>query len=154
MKYKSTRGQDNDFSFEDVVIQGLASDGGLYIPHSVPVLPDGWDTKWSKLGFADLASEVMSLYIDPKEVSRDDLTTLCSKAFASFRHPVTTPIRQLSSNLFLLELFHGPTYAFKDVALQFLGHLFEYFLTRNATSGNGGVDHLTVVAATSGDTGR
>jgi threonine synthase len=96
----------------------------------------------------------LSLYISPSEIPRDDLKGIIDRSYSTFRAPETTPLRHLHDNLYLLELFHGPTFAFKDVALQFLGNLFEYFLVRK-NEGKTGADrhHLTVVGATSGDTG-
>ncbi|KAK7707505.1 threonine synthase [Diaporthe eres] len=151
-RYLSTRGDDNDLSFEDVVLKGLATDGGLYIPEEIPQAT-GWES-WKDLPFPELAFNVLSLYISPSEIPADDLRGIINRSYATFRHEETTPLRHLQDNLFLLELFHGPTFAFKDVALQFLGNLFEYFLTRK-NKGKIGRDrhHLTVVGATSGDTG-
>ncbi|PKS12162.1 hypothetical protein jhhlp_001460, partial [Lomentospora prolificans] len=151
-RYLSTRGEDNDLSFEEVVLKGLASDGGLYIPEDVPKAND-WQS-WKDLSFNDLAYEVMSLYISPSEIPPQDLKDIIARSYATFRSTETTPLVHLKDNLHLLELFHGPTFAFKDVALQFLGNLFEYFLVRK-NEGKTGKDrhHLTVVGATSGDTG-
>lgn len=151
-RYLSTRGEDNDFSFEQVVLKGLASDGGLYIPEDVPKADD-WQS-WKDLSFNDLAYRVMSLYISPSEIPPQDLKDIIAKSYSTFRSTETTPLVHLKDNLHLLELFHGPTFAFKDVALQFLGNLFEYFLVRK-NEGKTGKDrhHLTVVGATSGDTG-
>ncbi|KAI1388274.1 threonine synthase [Hypoxylon trugodes] len=151
-RYLSTRGEDYDFSFEHVVLKGLASDGGLYIPEEIPSASN-WQS-WKDLSFPDLALEVLSLYIAPSEIPRDDLKGIIDRSYSTFRAPETTPLRHLHDNLYLLELFHGPTFAFKDVALQFLGNLFEYFLVRKNV-GKTGTDrhHLTVVGATSGDTG-
>ncbi|KAF9777515.1 tryptophan synthase beta subunit-like PLP-dependent enzyme [Thelephora terrestris] len=116
------RGGSERLSFEDTVLTGLAPNGGLYIPESIPSLPSNWQEKWKSLSFVDLAVEVLSLYISEDEIPRDDLRKL-----------------KLNEKLFVLELFHGPTFAFKDVALQLLGNLTE--------------GKLTVVGATSGDTG-
>ncbi|KAI0131317.1 threonine synthase [Daldinia grandis] len=151
-RYLSTRGDDYDFSFEEVVLKGLANDGGLYIPEEIPSAGD-WQS-WKDLSFPDLALEVLSLYIAPSEIPRDDLKAIIDRSYSTFRAPETTPLRHLHDNLYLLELFHGPTFAFKDVALQFLGNLFEYFLVRK-NEGKTGADrhHLSVVGATSGDTG-
>ncbi|KAI0596073.1 tryptophan synthase beta subunit-like PLP-dependent enzyme [Biscogniauxia sp. FL1348] len=151
-RYLSTRGDDYDLSFEDVVLKGLASDGGLYIPEEIPSAVD-WQS-WKDLSFPDLALEILSLYISPSEIPRDDLKGIIDRSYSTFRAPETTPLRHLHDNLYLLELFHGPTFAFKDVALQFLGNLFEYFLVRK-NAGKTGAErhHLTVVGATSGDTG-
>ncbi|KAI1765866.1 threonine synthase [Hypoxylon sp. FL1150] len=151
-RYLSTRGDDYDLSFEEVVLKGLATDGGLYIPEAIPSASNWQD--WKDLSFPDLALEVLSLYIAPDEIPRDDLKGIIDRSYSTFRAPETTPLRHLHDNLYLLELFHGPTFAFKDVALQFLGNLFEYFLVRK-NEGKTGTDrhHLTVVGATSGDTG-
>ncbi|OTB03566.1 hypothetical protein M426DRAFT_321723 [Hypoxylon sp. CI-4A] len=151
-RYLSTRGDDYDLSFEEVVLKGLASDGGLYIPEEIPSASN-WQS-WEDLSFPDLALEILSLYIAPSEIPRDDLKGIIDRSYSTFRAPETTPLRHLHDNLYLLELFHGPTFAFKDVALQFLGNLFEYFLVRK-NEGKTGTDrhHLTVVGATSGDTG-
>ncbi|KAI1084056.1 threonine synthase [Whalleya microplaca] len=151
-RYLSTRGDDYDFSFEEAVLKGLASDGGLYIPETIPAASN-WQS-WKDLSYPDLALEVLSLYISPSEIPRDDLKGIIDRSYSTFRAPETTPLRHLHDNLYLLELFHGPTFAFKDVALQFLGNLFEYFLVRK-NAGKSGADrhHLTVVGATSGDTG-
>ena len=100
--------------------------------------------------------EVLSLYISPDEISRGQLRALVEKSYSTFRHPEVTPVKKLSETTYVLELFHGPTFAFKDVALQFLGNLFEFFLARrNAKKGAGEKqEQVTVVGATSGDTGR
>ncbi|PSR85538.1 tryptophan synthase beta subunit-like PLP-dependent enzyme [Coniella lustricola] len=151
-RYLSTRGEDNDLSFEDVVLKGLATDGGLYIPEEIPAAAD-WQS-WKDLSFSELAFKILSLYVSPSEIPSTDLKDIIDKSYATFRHEDVTPLRHLQDNLYLLELFHGPTFAFKDVALQFLGNLFEYFLTRR-NKGKTGRDrhHLSVVGATSGDTG-
>ncbi|KAI9376261.1 tryptophan synthase beta subunit-like PLP-dependent enzyme [Aspergillus egyptiacus] len=155
-KYLSTRGADYGLSFEEVVLKGLASDGGLFVPEEIPSLPAGWETEWRDLSFEDLAFNIMSLYISPSEIPSEDLKDIIKRSYSTFRHPERTPIVELDGkkNLYLLELFHGPTFAFKDVALQFLGNLFEYFLVRK-NEGKVGKDrhHLTVIGATSGDTG-
>jgi threonine synthase len=99
---------------------------------------------------------VLSLYISPDEISPEELRTLVEKSYKTFRHPEITPLRKLDDKRFVLELFHGPTFAFKDVALQLLGNLFEFFLLRrNARkTATQKPAKLTVVGATSGDTGR
>lgn len=135
---------------------GLAKDGGLFIPASMPRLPKNWQQDWSKLSFQDLALEVYSLFIDPSEIPREDLASLIAKSYETFRKPEVAPLKKINDNEYILELFHGPTFAFKDVALQFLGNLFEYFLQRrNANKADDAKDRerLTVVGATSGDTG-
>jgi len=139
-----------------VVLKGLASDGGLFIPEEVPSLPSDWQTKWSNHTFQELAHEIFSLYISESEIPSADLKDIIDRSYATFRTDDVTPVITLdkSKNLHLLELFHGPTFAFKDVALQFLGNLFEYFLVRrNKNKSESNREHLTVVGATSGDTG-
>ncbi|KAI6251359.1 Threonine synthase [Erysiphe necator] len=155
-RYLSTRGGSHGLSFENTVLKGLASDGGLFIPEEIPYLPQDWESKWENISFLDLAFEILSLYISPSEVPTSDLRDIISRSYSSFRVPDITPLVTLDEQkkLHLLELFHGPTFAFKDVALQFLGNLFEYFITRK-NRGKQGKEryHLTVVGATSGDTG-
>ncbi|TGO52436.1 hypothetical protein BCON_0141g00070 [Botryotinia convoluta] len=155
-RYLSTRGGDYGLSFEEVVLKGLAADGGLFIPEQIPSVPENWESKWKDLSFSDLAFEILSLYISSSEIPPSDLKDIINRSYSTFRAPETTPLVPLSEkdNLYLLELFHGPTFAFKDVALQLLGNLFEYFLVRR-NKGKVGKDrhHLTVVGATSGDTG-
>ncbi|KAF8153208.1 tryptophan synthase beta subunit-like PLP-dependent enzyme [Crassisporium funariophilum] len=155
MKYFSTRGGDQALSFEETVLTGLAPNGGLYIPESIPALPSDWKTKWSAYSFVELSVAILSLYISSEEISTLELRSLVEKSYRNFRHPDVTPLKKLNEKTFILELFHGPTFAFKDVALQLLGNLFEFFLLRrNAQKGPGEKqEKLTVVGATSGDTG-
>lgn len=146
----------SQFSFEEAVLKGLASDRGLFIPEAIPSLPDDWQSAWSELSFAELAFEILSLYISASEIPPADLKTLVDRSYSTFRHPEIAPVVPLvpEDRLHVLELFHGPTFAFKDVALQFVGNLFEYFLARkNAEHGSGKRHALTVIGATSGDTG-
>ncbi|KAI0089429.1 tryptophan synthase beta subunit-like PLP-dependent enzyme [Irpex rosettiformis] len=155
MKYFSTRGGNELLSFEETVLTGLAPDGGLYIPETIPQLPENWQTEWANHSFVELSVEVLSLYISRDEISKAQLRALVEKSYSTFRHPDVTPLRKLNNKVFVLELFHGPTFAFKDVALQLLGNLFEFFLTRrNAKkAAYEKQESLTVVGATSGDTG-
>lgn len=135
---------------------GLAPDGGLFIPERLPRLPEDWESAWSKLSFQDLALEIYSLFISSDEISREDLRSLIRSSYSTFRKPEVAPLVAVSENEYILELFHGPTFAFKDVALQFLGNLFEYFLSRrnaNKAADASDRERLTVVGATSGDTG-
>lgn len=154
---KSTKNANNDqLTFEEVVLKGLAADNGLFIPESFPSLPPTWQIDWLNLSFEELAFEIFSLYISPAEIPPAALQDIIQKSYATFRVPSVAPTVTLDSHkkIHLLELFHGPTFAFKDVALQFLGNLFEYFLVRRNV-GKTGKDrqHLTVIGATSGDTG-
>lgn len=156
--YRSTRSEsEQSLLFEDAVMTGLAKDGGLFIPSEIPKLPADFLTKWKDLSFEELAFNIMRQYIAASEIPDEDLRVLVNKSYSTFRSKEVTPVKEIdaSKGLYLLELFHGPTYAFKDVALQFVGNLFEYFLVRR----NAGVtdaekrEKITVVGATSGDTG-
>ncbi|KAJ7177943.1 tryptophan synthase beta subunit-like PLP-dependent enzyme [Mycena filopes] len=155
MKYFSTRGGGQKLTFEETVLTGLAPNGGLYIPETIPSLPADWKTKWRAYSFVELSVAVLSLYISSDEISESELRGLVQKSYQSFRHPEITPLKKLDDKRYVLELFHGPTFAFKDVALQLLGNLFEFFLLRrNARKAPGEKqEKLTVVGATSGDTG-
>ncbi|KAE8150274.1 threonine synthase [Aspergillus avenaceus] len=152
-KFLSTRGGDYDLSFETVVLKGLAADGGLFLPHEVPIAED-WQS-WKDLSYAELALKIFSLYVSTSEIPTDDLKAIIDRSYSTFRAEDITPLVHLQGdNLHLLELFHGPSYSFKDCALQFLGNLFEYFLVRkNRGKQTKDKHHLTVVGATSGDTG-
>lgn len=136
------------------MLTGLAPNGGLYIPTEIPTLPSDWKTKWANLSFSELSHEILSLFIPRSDIPSDDLRTIIDKSYSSFRDPVTTPLRKTGEREYVLELWHGPTWAFKDVALQFLGELFAYFLGRRNEGKTEGQEELTVVGATSGDTGR
>ncbi|KAJ6591115.1 tryptophan synthase beta subunit-like PLP-dependent enzyme [Mycena vulgaris] len=155
MKYFSTRGGNEKLSFEETVLTGLAPNGGLYIPETIPSLPSDWKRKWKSYSFVDLSVAVLSLYISRDEISEVDLRALVEKSYQTFRHPDITPLKKLDDRRYVLELFHGPTFAFKDVALQLLGNLFEFFLLRRNARKTPGEkpEKLTVVGATSGDTG-
>lgn len=158
-QYLSTRSSKEPYlNFEQAVIQGLAPDGGLYIPTEIPSLPENFLEEWKDLSFQELAFNILSMYISEDDIPAADLKTLVEKSYSTFRASDITPVNTLNKDLglYLLELFHGPTYAFKDVALQFVGNLFEYFLTRkNAGKAEDAADRdiITVVGATSGDTG-
>ncbi|KAK0538628.1 threonine synthase [Tilletia horrida] len=159
MKYLSTRGGNERLTFEQAVLTGLAPNGGLYIPEQIPSLPANWAADWAKLSFPELSYQVVSRFIpsDPAQggIPSEDLKQLINRSYSTFRSDLVSPLKQLGDNTWCLELWHGPTFAFKDVALQFLGNLFEYFLQRrNAAKGtNEPRERLTVLGATSGDTG-
>jgi threonine synthase len=143
MQYISTRGLDEPCSFRQAVMEGLARDGGLYIPDAYPSVADDWQD-WQGKSYVEVALEVMLPFVEP-DLDRSTLLALLNKAYSRFDDPEVTPLRSMSFGG-LLELYHGPTLAFKDVALQFLGELFEHFLSRDGST-------MTIVGATSGDTG-
>ncbi|TGX53564.1 threonine synthase [Sphingomonas gei] len=145
MRYQSTRGAAPLLGFRDVTLAGLASDGGLYVPETWPSLTRDEIAALAGLSYVETAVRVMLPFVSP-DLSEDELRELCTEAYGRFSHAAVTPLVQLDHQHWLLELFHGPTLAFKDVALQLLGLLFEKFLI-------GGSTHLTIVGATSGDTG-
>lgn len=158
MKYLSTRGGPERLTFEEAVLTGLAPNGGLFIPAQVPQLPANWQSEWANLSFSELSHRVISLYIpdDPAQggIPSADLQQVINKSYSTFRHNDTTPLVRLDDKEWCLELWHGPTFAFKDVALQLLGNLFEYFLQRrNKDKPEHQREKLTIVGATSGDTG-
>ncbi len=145
MQYVSTRGRAPALNFSAVTLTGLAADGGLYLPERWPTFAPDQIAAMRGLPYAALAQKVMQPFVGTC-LSADRLGELCEQAYARFAHKAVTPLVQLDQRDWLLELFHGPTLAFKDVALQLLGLLFEEFLARE-----GG--RLTIVGATSGDTG-
>lgn len=143
MQYISTRGGIAPISFSEAVMMGLATDGGLLLPRNIPRVGADTLSSWAKLSYAELAFEVMSRFIE--EIPASDLRTLINESYATFDTPKVTPLVHCGP-LHILELFHGPTLAFKDVALQFLGNLFAYLLRKSG-------DRLNILGATSGDTG-
>lgn len=144
MRYVSTRGQADDVGFADVLLGGLADDGGLYVPEQWPSLPpdDVLDTART---YAEVAAAVVQPFIGT-DIAADDVAAMCVDAYASFRHDAVVPLVQIGHQQWLAELFHGPTLAFKDLALQLVGRMFDHVLARRS-------DRLTIVGATSGDTG-
>nr|WP_137676117.1 threonine synthase [Parerythrobacter lutipelagi] len=145
MKYVSTRGSAPALDFEGVTLAGLASDGGLYVPEEWPRFSPDEFAAMRGLPYAELATRVMLPFV-AGSLTEAELSGLCQRAYGKFAHAAVTPLKQFDEQQWLLELFHGPTLAFKDVALQLLGLLFETFLARSS-------DQLTIVGATSGDTG-
>ncbi len=145
MRYISTRGAAPTLDFAEVTLTGLASDGGLYLPERWPEFSSAEIAAMRGLPYAELAARVMQPFVGDS-LSSERLRELCEQAYGRFAHAAVTPLVQLDDRQWLLELFHGPTLAFKDVALQLLGLLFEEFLARDDS-------RLTIVGATSGDTG-
>ncbi|ASL40587.1 MULTISPECIES: threonine synthase [Acetobacter] len=145
MRYISTRGNAPVLSFADVLLTGLAEDGGLYLPETWPEFSlSDWESLRG-LPYPELAARVLAPFAAP-DIDLETLRGLCAKAYANFDHPAIVPLTQVEDGLFVQELFHGPTLAFKDMAMQVLGQLFEHVLTQRN-------DHVTIVGATSGDTG-
>ncbi|MGH1459095.1 MAG: threonine synthase [Paracoccaceae bacterium] len=145
MKYISTRGSAPILSFEEAMLSGLARDGGLYLPESIPTLSHADIAALSGLPYEEVAFRIMRPFIG-ETFTDDEFAEIIAKAYAGFGHDARAPMVQLAENHFLLELFHGPTLAFKDFAMQLIGQLFQASLKR---SGN----RVTIVGATSGDTG-
>lgn len=143
-RYISTRGGMEPVNFAQAVMMGLAPDGGLLLPEAIPTVSPEKLRDWSGLNYNNLAYLITQPFVGDS-MSADDLFRLIERSYATFQHPQTTPVVQVDDK-YVLELFHGLTASFKDVALQLLGNLFEYFLTRD-----GG--HLNILGATSGDTG-
>ncbi len=145
MDYVSTRGSAPALGFEGVTLAGLASDGGLYVPRQWPRFSLDEIAAMRGLSYVETAVRVMAPFV-AGSLNEDELRELCTQAYGRFSHSAVTPLVQLDERHWLLELFHGPTLAFKDVALQLLGLLFEKFLSTRETE-------LTIIGATSGDTG-
>jgi threonine synthase len=145
MRYVSTRGQAPALGFEDTMLTGLARDGGLYVPEVVPTFSQGDIAALAGLPYEEVAVRVMRPFV-ATAFSEDDFAAMVARAYAGFGHDARAPLVQLGPNHHLLELFHGPTLAFKDFAMQLIGQMFEHTLTRRG-------DKVTIVGATSGDTG-
>ena len=145
MRFISTRGRVPAASFEEVLFAGLAADGGLYVPESWPTLDRDRLADLQSASYQDVAAFVLKPFIDGA-IAESDFRELIDEAYESFSHRGVVPLKQLGASEWLMELFHGPTLAFKDVALQLLGRLFEHFLDMRDRG-------ITIVGATSGDTG-
>ena len=145
MRYISTRGASDPASFENVLLTGLAPDGGLYVPESLPTISAEQMQHWATLSYPELAVEVIEPFTD-HWLPRQELVQLVEQSYSNFRHQATAPLVQLSQKCWVLELFHGPTLAFKDFALQLLGRLLDRAL-------KGRDERAVILGATSGDTG-
>ena len=145
MRYVSTRGEAPELGFEDVLLTGLARDGGLYVPAQWPELGTRAITALQGKSYEEVAQAVIQPFIGGA-IPADELRHMIDGAYASFGHPAVAPLKQLDDNQWLLELFHGPTLAFKDVAMQLLARMMDWALARRGT-------RATIVGATSGDTG-
>ncbi len=145
MRYVSTRGQAAESSFEEVLLTGLASDGGLFVPKNIPQFDSDELAELATLPYTELALEVMAPFVEP-DLDRGTLKGLVDEAYAQFAHAEVTPVTLLDDSVAVLELFHGPTLAFKDLALQLLGRLFDHVLHKRQQK-------VVILGATSGDTG-
>ena len=145
LRYISTRGSAPTLNFEDVLLTGLARDGGLYVPEAWPQLTPADIRALRGLPYAEQAARIMWPFVEGA-LSREDFDRIVAETYAVFEHKAVAPLRQIEQDLWLLELFHGPTLAFKDYALQLVGRLFEHVLRKRG-------QRMTVVGATSGDTG-
>ena len=145
VQYISTRGEAPELGFCDVTLAGLARDGGLYLPKTWPRLAPGEIEGLAGKSFAEIAVDVIAPFTGD-EISRTDLLAMAREAYAQFGHPAVTPLVQIGRDRWVLELFHGPTLAFKDVAMQLLARVMDHILTKRG-------ERATIVAATSGDTG-
>ena len=145
MKYISTRGQAPALNFEQVLLTGLASDGGLYVPETLPTFSPSEIEAMRALDYPQLAERIIAPFVDDC-IPGDDLRAIVRETYAEFRHNAVAPMVQIAANQWVLELFHGPTLAFKDFALQLLGRLLDYVLERKHQK-------VVIMGATSGDTG-
>ncbi len=145
MRYVSTRGAAPDLAFDDLLLTGLARDGGLYVPAEWPSFTLADWRALRGLSYSDLATRLLAPYVCTT-ISEDDLAAIVHSTYEGFRHPAVAPLKQLDTNSYMMELFHGPTIAFKDYALQLLGRLFDNVLARQGK-------RVTILGATSGDTG-
>ena len=145
MRYISTRGNAPALNFEDVLLAGLASDGGLYVPENLPRFTVEEIASWAGLPYHELAFNVMRPFVAGC-IADDEFKAIIKDTYAGFEHPAVAPLRQLDANEWVMELFHGPTLAFKDFALQLLGRLLDAVLKKRG-------ERVVIMGATSGDTG-
>ncbi len=148
IKYVSTKGGVSPVNFDEAVLQGFAQDGGLFVPDTIPVVSQEQMKQWAGLGYTDLAFELLRLYVDETIIPAADLKRLLKQSFSAFESQNIIPVVPFGKkgNTFIMELFHGPTLSFKDIAMGFLVNCIDYFLQdRN--------EHLSIILATTGDTG-
>ncbi|MFT5349885.1 MAG: threonine synthase [Gammaproteobacteria bacterium] len=148
IKYVSTKGGISPVAFDEVVLSGFAADGGLFVPETIPIISEEQFHSWSTLSFTDLAYEIMSLYIPRSIIPGVDLKTLIDDSYSTFERPDVLDLVSVcdKDRIVVLELFHGPTLSFKDVAMGFLINVMDYLLEKRG-------EHLSIVLATTGDTG-
>src|SRR5580698_6928187 len=145
MKHVSTRGEAPPLGFAEAMLAGLARDGGLYVPDAWPRLEPQTIAGFAGQPYAEVATEIVRRFVGDA-IGETDLARMVREAYGTFRHPAVAPLSQLGANTFALELFHGPTLAFKDLAMQLLARLMDHALAARG-------ERSTIVVATSGDTG-
>ncbi|MGH6725780.1 MAG: threonine synthase, partial [Pseudolabrys sp.] len=145
MRYISTRGEGTPLDFVEVMLAGLARDGGLFVPETWPALDAAAIAGFAGRPYAEVAVEVIRPFVGAA-IPEADLARMAREAYGTFRHPAVAPLTQLAASLFVLELFHVPTLAFKDLAMQLVARLMDHVLLKRS-------ERTTVVVATSGDTG-
>jgi len=146
MHYSSTRGGVQGYTFEQALLSGFTSDGGILLPETIPCVDKVTLQQWSSLSYPELVKKIVPYFVSEEEIPRNDLNALLDRAFEKFTLPEVVQVTHLNGSLNVLELYHGPTLAFKDLALSCVAHFLEYFLSRSQR-------HVTVVVGTSGDTG-
>ncbi|XP_005092382.1 threonine synthase-like 2 [Aplysia californica] len=146
MKYRSTRGDVKGVSFKDLLLSGYASDGGMLLPESFPQVSTESLRSWAGLTYEQLAYEVISLFITEEDIPADDLKGVLQRAFSTFTVPDVVPLTHLADGLTVVELYHGRSLAFKDLAMSCMGQFYNYFLSKSK-------QHMNLVVCTSGDTG-
>ncbi|CAI5789731.1 Hypothetical predicted protein [Podarcis lilfordi] len=147
MRYVSTRGGAGSVDFEGALLSGYASDGGLFMPQKIPALDSATLRKWSSFSYPELVKQLCSLFISPELIPEAELNDLIDRAFSRFRHKDIVHLSRLEKGLNVLELWHGVTYAFKDLSLSCTGQFLQYFLKKKKKK------HVTILVGTSGDTG-
>ena len=145
INYLSTRGGQSSLQYEDVLLSGLARDGGLFMPEEWPTFSHSELNEMKKLSYSELAAKIMTPFIQPS-LSHNEVLKICNEIYSKFTNDEVAPLKKMEGNLFVLELFHGPTLAFKDYAMQFLSKAFNVALTKNK-------QRAVILGATSGDTG-
>ena len=145
IKYISTRGDGNTLLFKDVIFEGLAPDGGLYVPEAWPVLDSELIKSFKNFSYNEIAFHVIKVFLD-ESISDSVLKDVIAKSYSHFESKDVTPLVHVHNNEYILELFHGPTMAFKDVAMQFIGNIMNYYLSITN-------EKINILGATSGDTG-
>ena len=146
MKYKSTRGEVSNLTFREALFSGFLSDGGILLPEVIPNISTEQLKSWRKLSYPDLAKRIIPLFVDETEIPSQHLNKLLDAAFSKFSQSEVAPIVSLKSGLNIMELFHGKTWSFKDLALSCIGQFLQYFLSQDNK-------HVTILVGTTGDTG-